>query len=152
MNSSNKTTNLNLNKWTETDRPVRADFVADNNLIDNILGGHAINTSIHLTADEKARVSSPFQLKIVQGTDESSRSITFGFSPYLVICFAVSSAPTEVSSGTVIMNWGIAAKNYGASGGCSLSESTFTVSQGTQNGVRYNLNNSEYQYIIVAFK
>ena len=152
MASRNKTSYLNLNQWAETDKPTRADFVSDNSIIDTKLGGHLEDLNKHLTTAEKSRVSSPFSIKIVQGTDDNSRTINFSFTPQIVICFALDSSPMEVNSGTVTINWGIAVKNYGGSGGCELSGADFVVSQTTQSGIKYNLNNSDFQYVVVGFR
>lgn len=152
MPSTNKTPNFNLNQWRETDKPTRSDFVSDNSIIDAVLGAHTSDTSIHLTAIEKLRVSSPFLLKLIQGTGESSRSVGIGFEPELVICFALDMPPMQTVSGVETVNCGIAVRNYGGSGGCEISNTTVLLTQGTVGGVRYNLNNDDVQYVIVAFR
>ena len=53
MSSTNKTANLGLNSWIESDRPKRTDFVSDNTIIDNVLGNHVKDNGVHLTAEEK---------------------------------------------------------------------------------------------------
>lgn len=152
MPSSNKTANLNLNQWAETDKPTRADFVSDNSIIDNVVSGHTSDSSIHLNAVEKLRVSSPYLIKLIQGTGESSRAVSLEFVPQMVICFALELSPIELSSGKVTVNWGIGVRNYGGSGGCEVSDSAVVITQGTQGGVNYNLNNSDVQYVVVAFR
>ena len=63
MASTNKTQNLGLNNWLETDKPKRIDFVSDNAIVDNILGTHIKDNDIHLTSSEKDRVSEPFEVR-----------------------------------------------------------------------------------------
>ena len=152
MSSTHKTSHLNLNQWTATDKPTRADFVSDNTIIDSLLGGHIDNMNLHLTANEKTRVSSPYFIKLYQGTGDSLRTITLDFSPQLVICFALDKSPVELTSNVATINWGIAVNNYGGSGGCELSDSTVAVTQNTEDGIVYNLNKSGGQYLIVAFR
>lgn len=55
MSSYNKTKNLKLNQWRESDVPKRTDFNYDNEIIDSAIGGHHGNNDIHITADERAR-------------------------------------------------------------------------------------------------
>jgi hypothetical protein len=62
MPSSNKTPYLQLNQWIGSDKPKRLDFNADNLKMDNALqqcsqsaAAHAQNSSVHVTATEKAQ-------------------------------------------------------------------------------------------------
>ncbi len=151
MASTNKTDNLHLNKWIETDKPTRADFVSDNNIIDEVISTHIDSDSVHLRGIEKERVSNPYQFRFIQGTGESSRTVNLDISPKFVIYFMFDEAPVKVSSGTAVVNFGIAVNGNGGSGGCELSGNRLVLSQGTQNGVKYNLNESDTQYTIVGF-
>ncbi len=151
MSSTNKTENLHLNKWIETDKPTRADFVSDNNIIDEVITTHIDNDGVHLRGIEKERASDPYKLRVIQGTGESSRIVNLDISPQLVIYFAFDEAPVKVSSGTAVVNFGIALNRNGGSGGCELSDKKLVLTQGTQNGVKYNLNESDTQYVIVGF-
>ena len=152
MSSTNKTPHYLLNQWVETDKPTRADFVLDNSIIDTYMYSHFSNQERHLTADEKARVGTPYQIRLLQGTGASSRNISFNFEPQFVIYFAVEKPMSEFSSSTLIVNSCVAVGNYGGCTGCSLSGDTLTVLQGTVNGVECRLNNSGYQYLAVAFR
>ncbi len=152
MPSSLKTTNLELNKWIESDHPVRADFISDNEIIDSVLGGHLANSGVHLTAAEKQRVGSPFAVYAIQGTGEQSRAITLDFSPQMVFYFAQDMPLSEFTGSIQKINGGIAVKNYGNSEGCSIGSNIVYVVQQDINGVRYNLNKENGQYILVAFR
>ena len=75
MASTNKTPNLRLNSWLDSDRPKRMDFVSDNNIIDSTLGTHLNDSTSHLTPSEKDKVDEPFEICILYGTGETSTSI-----------------------------------------------------------------------------
>lgn len=152
MASKFKTDNLQLNNWVGSDRPTRSDFVMDNSIIDSVLGSHVQSESMHLTSDEKQRVGSPYYFKIVQGTDEESRTITFDFEPQMVLMFPSDSPPVELVDGNLRINCCIAVRNYGSTRNCYISSSGFKVFQKTEGSIISNFNNSDYQYVIVAFR
>ena len=64
MASSEKSGNLGLNLWLASDRPVRADFVEDNRIIDEEVGGHLANGAIHVTQNEKNKITAPYAVKM----------------------------------------------------------------------------------------
>ena len=152
MASTGMTEHYHLNTWTGTDKPTRTDFVRDNLLLDAAIWEHANSTYKHLTNEEKERVSAPFCIKTVQGTDAAQRSITFDFAPKLVIYFAADEPPISVENGVVTVRCGFAAAGAGASASCSLGASALTVTHGTSNGVAYDLNSSGTQYIAVGIR
>ena len=152
MASSTKTAHYDLNVWQGSDRPSRSDFVRDNQLIDETIWTHETNMTMHLTSAEKARVSSPYAIRSVQGDDAASRTVTFDFSPQLVICFAADEPPVKTTGNVTYLNSCIAVQGQGASSGCALGGGTLTLYQTTTGDIRYNLNNSGSQYILVAFR
>ena len=152
MPSKFKTEFLELNSWEETDRPTRSDFVSDNAIIDSVLGGHIRSVSAHLTQEEKQRVQRPFFFKMAMGTNEETRTFKFDFDPQIVIMFASGASPVELVDGNIKVNFCIAVRNYGGSGNCTLGSTGFTVHQKTNGSIISNLNNSDYQYVIVAFR
>ena len=153
MASTNKTPNLRLNNWLESDKPMRTDFVADNTIIDNILGTHVNDEDIHLTLSEKDRVSSPYSVSLEYGTGASSITYNPGFSPTMAIIFKTTTPVMRTVSGYPVMNFAIATRK-GSTGGATLSGSTFTVRQTStsENGVLYNLNEENEAYVIIYFK
>lgn len=152
MPSTFKTNTLGLNSWIETDKPTRSDFVSDNVIIDSTLGGHIGNSSLHLTNEEKLRVTSPYTVKLLQGTGESTRTIALDYEPSIVIVFAADTPPMVDISGSSSVCRGIAVTNYSSSGGLYLNGSEVTLCQGEHDGVNYNLNNNEYQYVLIVFR
>ena len=153
MPSTNKTPNLRLNNWIESDIPKRIDFVSDNVIIDNLLGGHINDNGKHLTTAEKGRVSEPYVFSLVQGTGTSSAEFRPGFTPKMAVVFKTSAPPVKLSTDSLIINYAIATQS-GGSGGASLSGDTLTLTQNSapSNGTQYNLNESGSSYVIVYFK
>lgn len=146
MPSSNKTANLSLNQWAESDRPMRNDFNSDNALIDSALGGHIKNGNIHVTAEEKEFLKDSHAVYMYTGTGESSKTITLT-EKFRYICVFSSGKPFS-DSGKVYSAVGYA--GLGSTLGLSISASGmgFTVSQNDTAG----LNESGVQYKVVMFK
>lgn len=152
MPSAFKTTNLGLNVWLGSDKPTRSDFVSDNNIIDNKLGGHINNTDKHLSADEKIRLDSPYEIQILQGNGDTIRTVELNFQPKIAICFAVNT-PSVVTQGSIsTVSSAIAVYNTGGSGGLVISENSIKVKNETDGNAFYNLNESGVQYILIAFR
>lgn len=153
MASTNKTSNLGLNVWVESDKPKRVDFVADNSIIDNVLGGHINNTDVHLTNDEKSFVTEPFKVITAYGTGEASLQINAGFSPSMVAVFKKDAPPAVYTQSVNKINSAVATPG-GGSGGISVAGTTITLTQssGAVDGVFYNLNEAYAAYIVIAFR
>lgn len=154
MASTNKSENLGLNMWLPTDRPIRADFVEDNRIIDEELGGHIKNGMLHLTQSEKNKLTTPYSLKMYAGTGAASFTYTLDFAPSFVVVYKKNTPMFLSASSTTIVNGGFAVQTYGGSGGLALSGNQLTLTQEATAslGIRHNLNESGGQYIIVAFK
>lgn len=153
MSSTNKTSNLGLNSWLESDKPKRTDFIYDNNIIDNVLGGHISDESIHLTSEEKSRVQEPFSVKTVYGTGDSSVQVKPGFVPSMVIVYKLNSPLCQTEDSYTKVNAGVAT-SLGTSGGVTISDNVVTLQQDStaQDGIFYNLNEQYSQYIAVMFR
>lgn len=154
MATSQYTANLHLSAWTDSDRPKRADFVSDNNIIDTQLGGHLLNSGIHVTADEKAKLSEPFTVSLYAGSGESTRAISVGFQPRMAIVFKRNTPPVEYSGSVNVVNAAVAVYGHGGSSGLSVTGTGVSVSEESTavNGVRINLNETGSQYTVIAFK
>ena len=155
MASSNYTSNLHLSAWQETDRPKRADFVSDNSIIDETLGGHINNGNIHMTAAEKSKLSEPFVTMVYGGSGESERTFSLGFVPKFVMVFKRNAPFVTYSSGVNIVNSGYASYGNGSTAGISVSGSgnvVLTEQSTPSNGMRVSLNEDGSQYSMVAFK
>lgn len=154
MASSEKSENLGLNLWVASDRPVRADFVEDNRIIDEELGGHLANGTIHVTQSEKNKITAPYAVKMYAGTGAPSFTYTLDFAPGFVVVYKKNAPLSLSTSGDTIINGGFATQTYGGSKGVSLSANQVTMTQqdAASLGVQCNLNESGGQYIIVAYK
>lgn len=156
MASSSKTSNLGLNKWSGTDKPRRTDFVEDNTIIDERLGGHLKDTGIHLNSEDREKLSAPVSAVSYSGTGTASRTISFGFNPSFVVVFKrFDSFNTYNSAGGYTKINGAFFSSQEASDDCgNISGKTVVVSQSTAavNGLFYNLNEQYGQYVAVAFR
>lgn len=153
MATSNYTTNLHLSAWEETDRPKRADFVSDNQIIDTQLGGHILNTALHLTTAEKAKIAEPFVSTFYSGTGEQQRTISLGFQPKIVFVFKRGEPFVTYSNNVNVVNAACGVYGNGASGGISVTSNGVMVTESAaSNGVRVSLNESGTQYTVIAFK
>ncbi len=152
MPSSFKTEKLGLNFWANIDRPVRSDFNLDNAVIDSVVGNHIDNNSIHLTENDRNKLRDTYSITLLQGTDNSSRTLTLDFSPSLVLYYAVDKPPAVYADGVNKVYFAVSAKESGGSGGVDLSGSTVTISHTTTGDIRYDLNNSARQYVLIAVR
>ena len=154
MATSNYTPNLHLSAWADSDRPKRADFVSDNNIIDTQLGGHVANNNIHVTSQEKAKIAEPFVSSLYSGSGESSRAINLGFQPKTVFVYKRGVPFVTYCGGVNNVNAACGFYGNGASVGISITSNGINVSQSAQasDGVKVCLNESGSQYTIIAFK
>lgn len=148
MASTNKTANLGLNSWLGTDKPTRTDFVEDNAIIDSAISSHTGNSTAHLTSEEKSRVSSPVLVRQYAGTGSASLTISFAFSPKLVIVQRVD-YPTVSGDAAC---FGVVTPTYGGTLGLELSASSLTVKSSSLSQGQSGFNENGGQYIAVAFR
>lgn len=151
MPSVNKTSNLKLNLWEPTDRPMRNDFVSDNILIDAAVGEHIKNSTLHLSAEEKAYIAGPMAVMSYTGNGESERVITLNEKVKLVIVFAQNKP--VLSSTKVYFSMGYA--GLGSASGLSVNSNglEITVSQTTDSlGNVISLNESGTSYKVIMLK
>lgn len=155
MSSSQKTEYLQLNAWLGTDRPQRIDFVDDNIIIDRAIKEHIGNTTMHCSGEEKTKINNPYIIKTYVGTGSTSRNISFDFTPKMVIVFKRDDRPIATESdGTILVNSAIAVNSIGGTGGVSINETVVSITHSTtaNNGVKYNFNLYNGQYVVVGFK
>lgn len=153
MAATSKTTKLKLNLWQETDKPERADFVADNEAIESTVGSHLSDNSKHLTTTEKTRVSQPFQIFNFVGNGNAQRTYTLNFSARAVFLFTVDCPFSEYSDGVHVIRSAVQLGGY-HSPGISLSGKVLTVTQQSEaeEGVQICLNQSNHRYVGIAFQ
>lgn len=154
MASSSFTPNLGLCDWDADDCPKRADFVSDNQIVDSVLGGHLSNSAVHMSASEKSKALTPYEVISYQGDGNAAKTLNTTFAPKTVFVFK-KYEPLSVTKNSV--NFANSAMGYyglGCSAGLSISTTGFTVNQDAQptDGVRACLNEYEAQYVAIVFK
>ena len=130
MASSYKTTHLGLNSWTGSDKPKRIDFVTDNEILDETIGDHLADTTLHLSAAERTRWNS-FRPEIgsYTGSGAVNQTIDLGYQPVFVLVFPVGDVFAYYRGSTVNSNdihGGFAAR-AGATKGIEITENGFLV-------------------------
>ncbi|MGN0452784.1 MAG: hypothetical protein ACI4GZ_03175 [Ruminococcus sp.] len=156
MSSTNKTSHLALNNWSSSDRPMRGDFNSDNAIIDTALGEHLESTTLHLSEEEKDRVSRPLAYVGYTGNGDSERTVTVEGTPQAVFVYRVG-MPFEVYSSTdacTKVYSAYAQRTAGATAGIVLSAAGLTVkeSSAAENGIRLCLNESGAQYRVAVIR
>lgn len=97
MASTNKTPRLGLNSWAATDAPMRADFNQDNTLIDQALGEHRADSSLHLSAADRTLLTGAFVTGSYVGNAQATRAFNIGFRPKFGVVFAAGTFLCEYS-------------------------------------------------------
>lgn len=153
MASTEKTSIIGLSKWLAGDKPKRADFVADNEKIDQTLGGHISNASLHLTEQMRERLQNPVSFTQVTGSGSASRSVVLDFEPLFVAVFAVGKPPEVLDSSVCKCYSGFASQSAASIGVLlDLDEVRLYQNSAATDGVRACMNESGVTYVIAAFK
>lgn len=155
MAASKKSAVLGLCLWDGTDKPRRTDFVADNESLESLCGGHIQNGDLHLNDARRKRLDAPTEVRTYTGTGSASRSILFGFNPSAVIVFAVGKPFSQAASGCTKQYAGIASNGQNSLG-VALSTAQVTVQQAqtapTDGSGMAALNESGVTYAVLAFR
>lgn len=157
MPSTNKTPQLGLNSWVDTDKPRREDFVNDNTILDTVISGHMADTLLHLTQADRQKLEDGVVIGSRPGTGAEQATLTLDFEPKLVLVFYKDRAPVEYnSSGNYLMvNCGIALQ-WSSTAGLSMSGNQIVLQQTktvpAAGGTFLNLNKLYGQYTYVAIR
>ncbi|MBQ4129706.1 MAG: hypothetical protein IJD68_08075 [Ruminococcus sp.] len=155
MAATSYTENLNLCAWQSSDRPKRIDFVNDNNIIDEKLGGHILNSSIHVSAQEKQRYENPYTVFSYAGDGAGTKTFELENSYRFAIVFQKFYPPVEIdANNNVISHFAIVGRTFGSNANLTLKEQSIVVTQDTQptDGMINNFNENEGQYVMLLFK
>lgn len=155
MSSTNFTPNLGLCDWSASDKPKRADFVSDNNIIDTTLGSHISNSSIHLSPADREKLMSPYSVVSYSGTGSSTKAVDVEGNPKLVMVMQKFYPPVTVdSNGNTEVRFAVAYQGTGATSGVSISSNKVTVSNDTvaEDKIKNCLNEQYGQYMMILFK
>lgn len=89
MASSGKSEKLGLSLWEASDRPERLDFRQDNEQLEQLLGGHLADASLHLTPEQKNYLQAPYALYTYAGTglEQAVRFTPCDAKAVLVMCY-----------------------------------------------------------------
>ncbi len=155
MGSSNKTTKLNLNKWLETDKPKRSDFIYDNEIIDEVLGEHLEDYNMHLSAVDRKSFSAPTTIYTYVGDGSDSRTLTMSIPCTGVFVIQSGKPPVEKGSDeNLIINFSYALNDNTSSPALMLRNKTsLTIKNYTSpNGEVINLNSGYTPYYILCIR
>ena len=156
MPSTEKTPNLGLNSWLADDKPKRVDFVEDNNIIDEKLGGHLSDSSAHLSESDREKLSSPVYKTSYSGTGTATKNITLPCQPSWAVVYKRYSGfcnyDTDISAEKI--NGAFFSSDIADDDCGGIKNSVLTVKQSTsaQDDVFYNLNEQYGQYVVLAFR
>ncbi len=155
MPSTNQTANLGLNSWIGTDKPKRADFVSDNEILDEVIGEHLADTELHFTEADRARWDALVTAGLYFGTGAASYQLTFSSAPKALLVFQSGKALAEWNAdGYMMANAGMATPTL-RSAGIQLSGNRATLLQSqaapAAGGTFHNLNKQSAQYAYIAF-
>lgn len=123
---------------------------------DLLCGSHINDTSIHLSEEQQTFLNTPFVTGTYFGTGDSSRSISLGFAPSVVIVLARGLPLMHINHSESI-NYALAAVGCqnGGSLGIELTSSSFKVSNSSSTAVRScypRLNELGTTYFYIAFR
>ncbi len=155
MASTSYTQNLNLCAWKPSDRPKRIDFVNDNNIIDEKLGGHIIDSSIHVSAQEKNRYENPYTVFTYAGDGAQTRTFELDGSYRFAIVFQKFCPSVHIDANqNVVTHFAIVGRTFGSNAELTLKESSIVVTQDAvaTDGMINNFNENEGQYVVLLFK
>lgn len=155
LGSTNKTEYLGLSGWVHTDTPKMIDFANDNLIVDNILGSHINDASIHLSEEDRALLGGGITSFMMAGDGNASKTLELDKAPKMVQIFMKNTPPAvwDSEKSCTVVNSAFVLQNGVSSGGASLTDKKLVVtkSSSASNGIMYNLNEQYGQYVIVCY-
>lgn len=118
-----------------------------------LCGSHIRNSEIHVTAEDKIKWNAPFEAGFYIGNGSSTRSLSVGFKPQLVILMATGKPAVSVDfTKSTCKSYMAVANESLSSQGLSLTSTGFKVSNSTSGNVTSDLNGIGTSYIYLAYK
>lgn len=155
MSSTNKTEYLGLSGWIHSDTPKMIDFANDNLIVDNILGSHINDATIHLSEEDRALLGGGITSFMMAGDGNTSKTITLDKKPKMVQIFMKNTplVTWDSEKSCMVVNSAFVLQNGVTSGGASVTDTKLVVTKSStpSNGVMYNLNEQYGQYVIVCY-
>ncbi len=148
MSDQNKTS-LGLHNWKPDDKPVRLDFVQDNQLLDSLLTAHFNDNSRHRNADDPV----PMTINSYIGDGKTQQIISLPFAARLVLVYRQNLSAVGVRTGGELGAYcGFAAPSERMMAGLFLDGTSLTVMQDAGTSTTkvhnsFNESNAEYEYI-----
>lgn len=157
MSASNHSQKLGLSLWEQTDCPEWADFLQDNEKLEETVGGHIGSQAVHLTAEDREFLSHRAAVVTYNGTGSGAASLTLPFLPRKLTVSAQGKPPMVSRSDG---GWDVFSQvwvqgdtqDYGT-GGIQVTESTLQAqfSEGAfsgATGLYHALNRSGVTYVV----
>ncbi len=118
-----------------------------------LCGSHIRNSEIHVTAEDKIKWNAPFEAGFYIGNGSSTRSLSVGFKPQLVILMATGKPAVSVDfTKSTCKSYMAVANESLSSQGLLLTSTGFKVSNSTSGNVTSDLNGIGTSYIYLAYK
>lgn len=151
MPSSDKTTNIGLNRWRGSDTPVRQDFVDDNEILDSVINNihrtlgsedgnadaritaHLADSAAHLTPADRNTLNAAAHPPVIgsyTGDGQVMQVISLGFRPQFGFVLAVGQPLIEPgANGLFQVSRSALLTNQGGSRGIEGTTTGFRVTQ-----------------------
>ncbi|MGW8113786.1 hypothetical protein ACVS9P_01155 [Caproicibacterium sp. NSD3] len=148
MSNQNKTS-LGLHDWKADDKPVRLDFVQDNQLLDSLLTAHFNDNSRHRNADDPV----PMTINSYVGDGKAQQVISLPFAARLVLVYCQNLSAVGVRTGGELGAYcAFAVPSERAMAGLFLDGTSLIVMQDSDTSTTkvhnsFNETNTEYEYI-----
>lgn len=161
MASSEKSEKLGLSLWEASDRPERLDFRQDNEQLEQLLGGHLVNDSLHLTPEQKNYLQAPYALYVYGGTGDSLAGRIAPFRPKVVIAMCMDAPPVvQRSDGKFEVYWDYWADATlygqekicgmgGVSMGAGTNFRTYSKESETNSDIIFKMNEKDKYYLAI---
>ncbi len=159
MAATKHSANLGLSLWERTDRPEWADFLQDNQKLEQLAGGHIGNGGIHLTAEEKQFLAQRSAVVTYTGNGAGSVTVTLPFLPRKLTVLAEGKPPMAPRGDggwdVFFEQWISGEETSHSTGGITVAADTLTAvlldsafSEGS--GLYHALNQSGVTYVVTA--
>ena len=154
MASSGKTPRLELSLWEESDKPKREDFRGDNEKLEEKVGGHMEDATLHLDEARRTFLEEPYVLYGYQGNGTSTRTLTLPFAPAAVFIYNTGRPLGYYYSGRIHCTAGFSWQGENSStSGVKLNGAEMTVREVQETVMAYtHLNDSGFNYKVVLFR
>lgn len=157
MPSSHKTQRLKLNRFVGSDKPKMDDFNYDNAQLEQLLGAHLEDRSIHITQAEHTTLRQPYHMFVYTGDGRASRTFSLPFTPTFGVVFAMEWMP-QLNNGpnpsVAVAMSGFFSK-HGSSKFLRVDGTSLTITHQASlpaQSMASNLNLSDVKYAVVSFR